>query len=98
MATLPFKRCRAGNPPGFHPLFRLWVGMGCSRLLFGRFTSEVAVSVKINFFFLSHRYIWLVRNETSAEKPRGFAVRQESKAIRIKINETKRKKGEEPFF
>ena len=40
----------------------------------------------------------MVRNETSAEKPRGFAVRQESKAIRIKINETKRKKGEEPFF
>ena len=73
--------------------FHLWVGMGCSRLLFGRFTREVAVSVEMNFFFF-RTDIWLVRNGTSAEKPRGFAVRQESKIIRINIIETRKKREE----
>ena len=62
--------------------------MACSRLLFGRFSNEVAVSLKINFFFCTD--IQLERTETSAEKPGRFAVRQVSKIIRMKIIETEK--------
>ena len=50
----------------------------------------------MNFFFF-RTDIWLVRNGTSAEKPRGFAVRQESKIIRINIIETRKKKEKKPL-
>lgn len=66
--------------------------MGWSRFLFERFNSGVAV-LKMNFFFFRSN-TQLERTKTSAEKPEGNAVRQESKITRMKTIETERKEEE----